>query len=60
MTVATAAPPIPAVEPAPVDAGSVDAGIPAGVPRWATECVGRVLPGATSSAVCDPFAPLAL
>lgn len=48
--------------PPPADAGRLDAGIPlegSGVPRWATECVGRVLPAATSSAVCEPFASLA-
>jgi hypothetical protein len=68
-----ATPPPPAVLDASVDAGvdALDASVgapirdagaappPDGVPRWQTSCVGRALPGATASAVCDPLSPQA-
>jgi hypothetical protein len=36
-----------------------DAGATSDVPRWRSQCVGQSLPGVTSSATCDPLAPLA-
>jgi len=39
-------------------AAAADAGTTADVPRWRSQCVGQSLPGVTSSATCDPLAPL--
>jgi hypothetical protein len=36
-----------------------DAGTTTDVPRWRSQCVGQSLPGVTSTATCDPLAPLA-
>jgi len=48
------------------DAGPPGAGVPpfdagstSDVPRWRSQCVGQSLPGVTSTATCDPLAPLA-
>lgn len=49
----SAPPPAPA---SPSDAGAPTA--PVGEARWRTECVGRSLPGAATSAYCDPLQPI--
>jgi hypothetical protein len=42
----------------PQDAGGADAGVPPGIARWRSQCVGRALPGATALASCDPLVAL--
>lgn len=40
-------------------AGVSDAGTTSDVARWRSQCVGQALPGVTTTATCDPLAPLA-